>query len=117
MTGSTVNAAVKLLRRAGVLAGLLAGPFFLISIGLNTWASLGYLDQLGWSSRVVLGNRYVNRVPGPTKSDRLGQFTAHVEFRQPGRYQLRLLTRAPARRQKPLWAGSGTATSRIGPPG
>ena len=36
------------LHRAGVLAGLLAGPFFLISVGLNTWASLGYLDQLGW---------------------------------------------------------------------
>jgi hypothetical protein len=26
----------------------LAGPFFLISVGLNTWASLGYLHQLGW---------------------------------------------------------------------
>jgi hypothetical protein len=37
-----------LLRRAGVLAGILAGPFFLVSIGLNTWASLGYLHQLGW---------------------------------------------------------------------
>jgi hypothetical protein len=36
------------LHRAGVLAGLLAGPFFLISVGLNTWASRGYLDQLGW---------------------------------------------------------------------
>ena len=36
------------LRRAGVLAGLLAGPFFLISVGLNTWASLSYLHQLGW---------------------------------------------------------------------
>jgi hypothetical protein len=36
------------LRRAGVLAGLLAGPFFLVSVGLNTWASLGYLHQLGW---------------------------------------------------------------------
>jgi hypothetical protein len=52
--GSTVHAGVKakLLRRAGVLAGILGGPFFLISIGLNTWASLGYLHQLGWSSRV-----------------------------------------------------------------
>jgi Protein of unknown function (DUF998) len=38
----------KPLRRAGVLAGLLAGPFFLVSVGLNTWASLGYLYQLGW---------------------------------------------------------------------
>jgi hypothetical protein len=35
-------------RRAGVLAGLLAGPFFLISVGLNTWASIDYLHQLGW---------------------------------------------------------------------
>ena len=26
----------------------MAGPFFLISVGLNTWASLGYLHQLGW---------------------------------------------------------------------
>jgi hypothetical protein len=36
------------LRRAGVLAGLLAGPFFLISVGLDTWASIGYLRGLGW---------------------------------------------------------------------
>jgi Protein of unknown function (DUF998) len=36
------------LRRVGVLAGILVGPFFLVSVGLNTWASLGYLDQLGW---------------------------------------------------------------------
>ena len=36
------------LRRAGVLAGLLAGPFFLVSVGLNTWASIGYLHRLGW---------------------------------------------------------------------
>ena len=36
------------LRRAGVIAGLLAGPFFLISVGLNTWASIGYLRGLGW---------------------------------------------------------------------
>ena len=41
----------ELLRRAGVLAGILARPFFLISIGLNTWASLGYLHQLGWEFR------------------------------------------------------------------
>ena len=38
----------KPLRRAGVFAGLVAGPFFLVSGGLNTWASLGYLHQLGW---------------------------------------------------------------------
>jgi hypothetical protein len=31
-----------------VLAGLLAGPFFLISVGLNTWASIAYLHRLGW---------------------------------------------------------------------
>ena len=36
------------LRRVGVLAGLLAGPFFLISVGLNTWASIAYLHRLGW---------------------------------------------------------------------
>jgi Protein of unknown function (DUF998) len=48
--GSTTDAAVKgePLRRAGVLAGLLAGPIFLVSVGLNTWASVGYLQQLGW---------------------------------------------------------------------
>jgi hypothetical protein len=47
---STAGTAVKsaTLRRAGVLAGLLAGPFFLISVGLNTWASIGYLHRLGW---------------------------------------------------------------------
>jgi Protein of unknown function (DUF998) len=46
----TADAAVKraTLRRAGVLAGLLAGLFFLVSVGLNTWASIGYLHQLGW---------------------------------------------------------------------
>jgi hypothetical protein len=36
------------LRRVGVLAGLLSGPFFLISVGLNTCASIGYLHLLGW---------------------------------------------------------------------
>jgi hypothetical protein len=46
----TTDAAVKgpALGRAGVFAGILAGPFFLISVGLNTWASLDYLHQLGW---------------------------------------------------------------------
>jgi Protein of unknown function (DUF998) len=50
VAGSTADAAVKakLLRRAGVFAGLLAGPFFLVSVGLNTWASIGYLHSLGW---------------------------------------------------------------------
>jgi hypothetical protein len=36
------------LRRAGAIAGLAAGPFFLISVGLNSWASIDYLDRLGW---------------------------------------------------------------------
>ncbi|HZL75904.1 MAG TPA: DUF998 domain-containing protein [Propionibacteriaceae bacterium] len=50
MAASTTDAHVKAkpLRRAGVFAGLVAGPFFLVSVGLNTWASLGYLHQLGW---------------------------------------------------------------------
>ena len=50
MAGSTADAAAKraTLHAAGVLAGILAGPFFLVSVGLNTWASLGYLHQLGW---------------------------------------------------------------------
>jgi hypothetical protein len=50
VAGSTTNAAVKgeALRRAGVLAGLLAGPILLVSVGLNTWASVGYLHQLAW---------------------------------------------------------------------
>jgi hypothetical protein len=50
VAGSTADAAVKgaTLRRAGVLAGLLAGPFFLVSVGLNTWASIAYLHRLGW---------------------------------------------------------------------
>jgi len=38
----------KPLRRAGAIAGILVGPFFFVSVGLNTWASLGYLHQLGW---------------------------------------------------------------------
>jgi hypothetical protein len=38
----------KPLRRAGALAGLLAGPFFLVSVGSNTWASIEYLHELGW---------------------------------------------------------------------
>ena len=50
VAGGTADAAVKgeALRRAGVLAGILAGPCFLVSVGLNTWASLGYIHQLGW---------------------------------------------------------------------
>ena len=47
---ATTDAVVKwsALRGAGVLAGILAGPFFLVSVGLNTWASLDHLHQLGW---------------------------------------------------------------------
>ena len=50
MASGTADPAVKgaTLRHAGVFAGILAGPFFLLSVGLNTWASLGYLHQLGW---------------------------------------------------------------------
>jgi hypothetical protein len=46
----TADPAVKgaTLRRAGVFAGILAGPFLLVSVGLNTWASIDYLHQLGW---------------------------------------------------------------------
>ena len=36
------------LRRAGAIAGLVAGPFFLISVRLNSWASIDYLHRLGW---------------------------------------------------------------------
>jgi hypothetical protein len=50
VAGSTTSAAVKAkpLRRAEALAGILAGPLFLVSVGSNTWASLGYLHRLGW---------------------------------------------------------------------
>jgi hypothetical protein len=50
VAGSTASAAEKgeALRRAGVVAGLVAGPFFLISVGLNSWASIDYLHRLGW---------------------------------------------------------------------
>jgi hypothetical protein len=50
VAGSTTDAAEKgeALRRAGAIAGLAAGPFFLISVGLNSWASIDYLHSLGW---------------------------------------------------------------------
>ena len=50
MAGSTASAALngQALRRAGAIAGLVAGPFFLVSVGLNSWASVGYLHRLGW---------------------------------------------------------------------
>jgi hypothetical protein len=50
VAGSTASAALKgkALRRAGAIAGLVAGPFFLISVGLNSWASIDFLHRLGW---------------------------------------------------------------------
>jgi hypothetical protein len=50
VAGSTTDAAAKgeALRRAGAIAGLVAGPFFLVSVGLNSWASIDYLHRLGW---------------------------------------------------------------------
>ncbi|HTF39084.1 MAG TPA: hypothetical protein VK754_00630, partial [Propionibacteriaceae bacterium] len=50
MSASTSQPASKrnATRSAGALAGLVAGPFFLISVGLNTWASIDYLHGLGW---------------------------------------------------------------------
>jgi hypothetical protein len=54
----------KPLRHAGVLAGLVAGPFFLVSVELNTWASLGDLHQLGWE---FVGGE---QVPWPCSSAR-----------------------------------------------
>jgi len=50
VAGSTTDAAEKgeALRRAGAIAGLAAGPFFLISVGLSSWASIDYLHRLGW---------------------------------------------------------------------
>jgi Protein of unknown function (DUF998) len=60
--GSTTQPALKrnATRRAGAIAGLLAGPFFLISVGLNTWASIDYLHGLGWE---LAGGR---QVPWPS---------------------------------------------------
>ena len=48
--GRQSRAAVKgqALRRTGAIAGLVAGPFFLISVGLNSGASIDYLHRLGW---------------------------------------------------------------------
>ena len=37
-----------------------------------------------------MGNRDVDRVPGTHEDRPLGQFTADVEFGQPGRYRLRV---------------------------
>ena len=45
-------------RRIGAAAGLAAGPFFLASVGLNTWASLGYMNGPGEAgSRLLASNR------------------------------------------------------------
>jgi Protein of unknown function (DUF998) len=35
-------------RRLAPLAGLAAGPLFLTTVGLLTWAELGYMHRLGW---------------------------------------------------------------------
>ncbi|HET8915422.1 MAG TPA: DUF998 domain-containing protein [Propionibacteriaceae bacterium] len=50
MAESTTRPALRsnATRRAGAIAGLVAGPFFLVSVGLNTWASIDYLRGLGW---------------------------------------------------------------------
>jgi hypothetical protein len=40
--------------------------------------------------------------PVPTKTDQSGQFTTHVEFGQPGRYQLRVLDPNSGVKSKPL---------------
>ena len=74
MASSTTGAAVeaKALHRAGTLAGLLVGPFFLLSVGLNTWASLGYLHQLGWE---FVGGE---QVPWPSSLARGPYGWAHV---------------------------------------
>jgi hypothetical protein len=47
---STTQPALKrnAARRAGAIAGLVAGPVFLISVGLNTWGQHDYLHGLGW---------------------------------------------------------------------
>jgi hypothetical protein len=45
------------LRRSGMLAGLLAGPFFLVSVGLNTRASLG-LPSSAWLGNSWAASRF-----------------------------------------------------------
>ena len=40
--------------------------------------------------------------PVPTKTDQSGQFIAHVEFGQPGRYQLRVLDPGSGTASKPF---------------
>jgi Protein of unknown function (DUF998) len=36
------------LQHAGAVAGLVAGPLFLTAVAVNTWASLTFLQGLGW---------------------------------------------------------------------
>lgn len=48
MTELIASAAKRDAARIGALAGLVAGPVFLASVGLNTWASLDYLHGLEW---------------------------------------------------------------------
>ena len=54
------------------------------------------------SSVAMLGGRKWLAFPLPTKTDRSGQFTAYVEFGQPGRYRLRLLDPDTGVMSKPL---------------
>ncbi|HEX2774702.1 MAG TPA: DUF998 domain-containing protein [Micromonosporaceae bacterium] len=35
-------------KRAGAVAGLVAGPVFLAAVAANTWASIDFLRSLGW---------------------------------------------------------------------
>jgi hypothetical protein len=51
VAGGTAGAAVQAeaLRRAGAVAGLAAGPLFVISVGWNSWASIDFLHRLGWA--------------------------------------------------------------------
>jgi hypothetical protein len=51
VAGGTAGAAVQgqALRRGGAVAGLVAGPLFVISVGWNSWASIDYLHRLGWA--------------------------------------------------------------------
>jgi hypothetical protein len=59
----------KPLRRAGVLAGILAGPFFLVSVGLNTWAALVTFISLAGNSLAAC--RFLAQLAG-TWAVRLG---------------------------------------------
>jgi hypothetical protein len=63
-------AKAALIRDAGVLAGILAGPFFLVSVGLNTRVSLDYLHQLG---REFVGGEQVPWPSSPARGPTVGR--------------------------------------------